>query len=221
MKAVAAPTTRAAALARPGRSARVAARAVPPAGNWLPGSDCPAYLQNVPGSNGFDPLKLAEVPSNLQRYQEAELQHCRWAMLGFAGAIAPEVLGFGNWVDAQEWVVKGGNATWFGISNPLSISTLVGLQAVLFAAAEGARGQEADASKRKYPGGSFNPMGMAADDAAKLKELKNGRLAMVACAGLLGQYAANGLSPLQALAKHVADPWGANVATNGVSIPGL
>ena len=45
--------------------------------------------------------------------------------------------------------------------------------------------------------------------------------AMVACAGLLGQHAANGLSPLEALAKHVADPWGAYVATNGVSIPGL
>ena len=27
--------------------------------------------------------------------------------------------------------------------------------------------------------------------------------------------------PFQALAKHVADPWAVNVATNGVSIPGL
>lgn len=195
--------------------------AVAPNGSWLPGTDCPPYLQSVPGSHGFDPLKLAEVPSNLQRYQEAELQHCRWAMLGFAGAVIPEAMGLGNWVDAQGWVVNGGNATWMGATNPLGISTLVAIQAVGFAAAEGARAQEADPEKRKYPGGAFNPAGMAADDVSKLKELKNGRLAMVACAGLLGQHAANGLSPLEALAKHVADPWNANVATNGVSIPGL
>ena len=89
---------------------------------------------------GFDPLKLAEVPSNLQRYQEAELQHCRWAMLGAAGALAVEVLGYGDWVSSQAWAATpGGHATWFGVNNPLSISTLVAIQAVLFAAAEGVR----------------------------------------------------------------------------------
>jgi light-harvesting complex I chlorophyll a/b binding protein 1 len=61
-----------------------------------------------------------------------------------------------------------------GINNPLSISTLVAIQAVGFAAAEGARAQEPDAEKRKYPGGAFNPAGMAADETSKLKELKNG-----------------------------------------------
>jgi light-harvesting complex I chlorophyll a/b binding protein 1 len=30
---------------------------------------------------GFDPLRLGEVPENLERYKESELIHCRWCML--------------------------------------------------------------------------------------------------------------------------------------------
>lgn len=31
---------------------------------------------------GFDPLELGKEPASLKRFQEAELQHSRWAMLG-------------------------------------------------------------------------------------------------------------------------------------------
>ena len=44
---------------------------------------------------------------------------------------------------------------------------------------------------------------------------------MVAFVGFIGQHAANGKTVLGALSDHVANPWGANFATNGVSIPGL
>lgn len=30
---------------------------------------------------GFDPLRLGEVPENLERFKESEIYHCRWAML--------------------------------------------------------------------------------------------------------------------------------------------
>lgn len=33
------------------------------------------------GDFGFDPLRLGEVPENLERFKESELIHRRWAML--------------------------------------------------------------------------------------------------------------------------------------------
>jgi hypothetical protein len=60
---------------------------------------------------GFDPLGLAKDPASLARFKESEVFHCRWAMLGAAGCLGVEALGFGNWYDAPMWVShKGGKA---------------------------------------------------------------------------------------------------------------
>jgi light-harvesting complex I chlorophyll a/b binding protein 1 len=167
-----------AAAAASARRPAVAARAAR-AGNWLPGSDAPAHLANADlvGNYGFDPLNLAKDPASLARFRESEVIHGRWAMLGVAGALAVEVLGFGNWYDAPLWAVNGGNATWFGVPIPFDLNTLLGIEFVAMAAAESRRG-EAEAEKRVYPGGAFDPLGFAKGDVetAKLKELKNGRL---------------------------------------------
>ena len=53
----------------------------------------------------------------------------------------------------------------------------------------------------------------------QVKEIKNGRLAMLACLGFVAAHAAGQGTPLQALAAHMANPTAVNFATNGVSLP--
>lgn len=82
------------------------------------------------------------------------------------------------------------------------------------AAAETRRGDETDPVKRIYPGGAFDPLNFAKGDieSLKLKEIKNGRLAMMACLGFVAQHAATGKTPLQALSEHISNPWSNNVS---------
>jgi light-harvesting complex I chlorophyll a/b binding protein 1 len=188
-------------------------------GNWLPGSLTPSYLDSLPASYGFDPLGLGSTPSNLARYQEAELIHCRWAMLGVTGALVVEFLGFGNWYDAP----LATKQTYFGIDVPFPLSTLIGIEILLMAAVEGRRFDTSEQAKRLYPG--FDFAGFSKDpktfDDMKIKEIKNGRLAMLAFVGLIAQHAATGKTPLTNLADHIFDPFHVNVSSNGVSLPFL
>jgi light-harvesting complex II chlorophyll a/b binding protein 7 len=68
-------------------------------------------------------------------------------------------------------------------------------------------------------------MGLSKDAKAfqenKVKEVKNGRLAMVAWLGFFGQAASTGTSPLANLASHLSDPFHNSVAQNGIALPFL
>jgi light-harvesting complex I chlorophyll a/b binding protein 1 len=197
-------------------------------GNWLPGAATPEWLpDSMPGNTGFDPLALGKDKANLMRFQEAELLNGRWAMMGAAGVIGVEVLGYGNWMDGPKWAMASAavdaKATYFGVEVPFNLATLAAIEFLLFAFVEAKRSEETDQVKKCYPGGSFDPLGFSKDSVKleeyKLKELANSRLAMMACLGFECQYEATGKGPIANLAEHVAAPMTVNFGTNGVSVP--
>jgi len=173
------------------------------------------------------------------RYRNAELQNGRWAMLGVAGILIPNLFTKLGVLDIPEWY-DAGKVSQDSSSIPFSV--LVIMQIFLFLVPEikrlqdmkkpGSQGQEGSflgfegnfkgTGVTGYPGGIFDPLGYAKGgnlDELKLKEIKNARLAMVAFLGFTAQYQATGKGPLDNLFDHIASPWAVNFCTNGTSVP--
>ncbi|XXG46341.1 hypothetical protein AAC387_Pa02g1207 [Persea americana] len=165
--------------------------------------DYPAHLTgDLPGDYGFDLVGLSEDPVAFQKYFNFEILHARWAMLASLGVVIPELLdlfGIVHFVEPVWWRVgyaklKVGPeyARYCGIEalEPLGIYLPGDIN---------------------YPGGLlFDPLGLSNNPVAfeelKVKEIKNGRLAMVAWLGFYIQAAVTGKGPIQNLLEHISDP---------------
>lgn len=140
---------------------------------------------SLPGDNGFDPLGLAEDPENLRWFVQAELVNGRWAMLGVAGMLLPEVFTKIGILNVPKWY-DAGKEEYFASS-----STLFVIEFILFHYVEIRRWQDIKnpgsvnqdpifkqyslpPNECGYPGGIFNPLNFAPTLEAKEKELANG-----------------------------------------------
>ncbi|MCO5584013.1 hypothetical protein L7F22_037932 [Adiantum nelumboides] len=213
---------------------------------WFASKQSLTYLDgSLPGDYGFDPLGLMDpegpggfMEPNWLRY--GEIINGRYAMLGAAGAIAPEILGRLGLIP-QETAIP-----WFrtGVIPPLGTYnywadpyTLFVLEMALMGFAEHRRAQDyykpgsmgkqyflgfekglGGSGDPAYPGGIFNFLGLGKDEKSmkelKVKEVKNGRLAMLAIVGYFIQALVTGKGPFENLLDHLADPAGNNVLTN-------
>eukprot|EP00475_Leptophrys_vorax_P019942 TRINITY_DN272_c0_g2_i1.p2 TRINITY_DN272_c0_g2~~TRINITY_DN272_c0_g2_i1.p2 ORF type:complete len:307 (+),score=23.50 TRINITY_DN272_c0_g2_i1:93-923(+) len=193
-------------------------------------ADIPAYLTGeVPGDYGYDPLGLSKKPADFEKYRANEVIHGRWAMLGAAGFILPEAFNkFGAvcgpeavWFRTGALLLEGDSIQYFGNTIPVNLVVATLAEVVLVGGAEFYRGKNASPLGTDldtlYPGGSFDPLGLASDPDAlallKVKELKNGRLAMFSMLGFFIQAYVTGEGPVENLTTHLSDPFGNNFLT--------
>jgi len=198
---------------------------------WAPGAEAPAHLDgSLPGDFGFDPLGLGKDPEKLKWNRQAELVHARFAMLATAGILGQELL-------SNIGIVPSKGVAWYDageFSYFANAGVLFVTQLFFMGYAENRRYNDilkpgsvnVDPlfSENKlpdgelgYPGGIFDPFDYSTGAEFKelqVKEIKNGRIAMMAMLGYYAQAAVVGGTPLSNWTTHIASPWDTTILTN-------
>jgi len=175
---------------------------------WYPGAVPPKYLDGTMlGDYGFDPLRLGQNENLVEYYREAELMNGRWAMVACVGILFTEAAGLPDFVQAA--------TVDYGISYKVLVITEVIVMGFF----------EYYRSKNYAKTGEcslllqapFDPLKLKTEE-TKLKELKNGRLAMLAFLGFCSQYAVRGKGPIACFKDHIADPTHQTIYTSKVGL---
>lgn len=145
----------------------------------------------------------------------------------------------GTWFETGAKMLNGGTLNYFAVpwgivNNPLPLFVVIAFEVGLMAAVESYRrtgegpagyspgfgkfdSSVFDGLDSLYPGGPFDPLGLADDPEVfaelKVKEIKNGRLAMISVLGFAVQSYVTGEGPYANWSKHVSDPFGYNLIT--------
>ena len=192
--------------------AAVAVPAVAPINGWVPDESLPCY--GLPGSSAplgfFDPLGFTKDMdlNGVKRFREAEIMHGRVAMMATVGYLIGE---------STPTITYGMNVHHTIANNQipevpgtvllpffLAINIAEALRASI-GWVEPGLGPLFSLRESYYPGDiKFDPFGLKPKDAAEFanmqtKELNNGRLAMIAAAGMCVQEQINGKGILENL----------------------
>eukprot|EP00882_Tetradesmus_deserticola_P000241 GHRQ01000268.1.p1 GENE.GHRQ01000268.1~~GHRQ01000268.1.p1 ORF type:complete len:290 (+),score=147.69 GHRQ01000268.1:153-1022(+) len=145
----------------------------------------------------------------------------------------------GTWFETGAEMLNGGTLNYFAVpwgivNNPLPLFAVIAVEVGLMGAVEAYRRNGTgpagyspgvgkfdsdifDGLDNLYPGGPFDPLGLADDpevlEELKVKEIKNGRLAMISVLAFAVQSYVTGEGPYANFTKHVADPFGYNLLT--------
>jgi len=156
------------------------------------------------GDVGFDPwgfsTTLTELGGDLKYVREAEITHGRVAMLAAAGFLATDI---GLRIPGPVYGAVSSRALEAQFQVPMEAWAQIGISVAI---SEGIRSQNVFKEDHVPGDHGFDPLGfkakMKSDEEYKtmqLKEIKNGRLAMLAVAGMFAQQLVTGKGPIEQL----------------------
>merc|ERR1712224_802035 len=176
---------------------------------WLPGTIAPVHLDgSLPGDYGFDPLGLGSDADRLAWYAEAEKMNGRWAMVAVVGMLGQESFGLGKWFEA------GAKDYGFPILPLIAIEFLV----MGFLETQRYQGFKKTGMSGLIDSFPFDPANMNSSE-MQLKEVKNGRLAMVSFVGFAVQALVTRSGPIDNLMSHLSQPTAKNFIGSILNLP--